>query len=123
MGSPKSTPALRQLGEDIRHARLRRELSSAELAARAGTSPSTLARLEKGDPGVGIGALADVLVALGLVNRLTDLLDVRSDAVGLALSDKQLRQRGRSYDSRVRARQKGPTKSVHDVVDPEGAAF
>jgi len=123
MSSPKSGPALRQLGEDIRHARLRRELSAAELAARAGTSPSSLARLEKGDPGVGVGTLADVLVALGLVERLTALLDVRNDELGLALAEKQLRQRGRSYDTRLRAMKKGERKSVRDVVDPDGAAF
>jgi hypothetical protein len=40
----------------------------ADLAVRAGTSPSTVARLEKGDPGVAIGTLADVLVVLGLCN-------------------------------------------------------
>lgn len=68
LGSPKSKSALDRLGQDIRSARLRRRVTVADLAVRAGTSPSTVARLEKGDPGVAIGTLADVLVVLGLCN-------------------------------------------------------
>ena len=77
MGSPKVGPALERLGQDIRNARLRRSIAVADLAMRAGTSASSIARLEKGDPGVAIGTLADVLVVLGLVERLADLIDVR----------------------------------------------
>ncbi|MGO6891842.1 helix-turn-helix domain-containing protein, partial [Rhizobium johnstonii] len=82
MGSPKSKPAPQRLGHDVRGARLRRGIAVADLAVRAGTSPSTVARLEKGDPGVGIGTLADVLVVLGLVDRLADLVDIRKDDLG-----------------------------------------
>lgn len=55
--------------------RLRRAIAVADLAVRAGTSPSSIARLERGDPGVAIGTLADVLVVLGLLERLADLVD------------------------------------------------
>lgn len=75
MSSPKARTALRRLGNDVRGARLRRGIAVADLAARAGTSPSTIARLEKGDPGVGIDVLAGILVVLGLVERLADLID------------------------------------------------
>jgi hypothetical protein len=92
---------------------------------RAGTSPSSIARLEKGDPGVAIGTLADVLVVLGLVERLADLIDVRKDDLGLALSSEHLPQRGKSLATRMR-KQKAktdPTRSRDDVVDPDGASF
>jgi transcriptional regulator with XRE-family HTH domain len=102
MGSPKVRPALERLGQDIRNARLRRSIAVADLALRSGTSASSIARLEKGDPGVAIGTLADVLVVLGLVERLADLIDVRKDDLGLALSSERLPQRGKSFATRVR---------------------
>jgi transcriptional regulator with XRE-family HTH domain len=84
MGSPKSKSAIERLGHDVRSARLRRGISVADLAVRSGTSPSSVTRLEKGDPGVAIGTLADVLVVLGLAERLADLIDIRKDDLGLA---------------------------------------
>lgn len=126
MGSPKSRSALLRLGSDIRSARLRRHIARADLALRAGTSPSTVARLEKGDPGVGIGTLADVLVVLGLIERLGDLIDIRKDDLGLALATEQLPQRGRSHAATLRRQQmKGHTASDNksDIVDPNGMAF
>ncbi|SMC34589.1 helix-turn-helix domain-containing protein [Novosphingobium sp. B1] len=125
MGSPKIRPALERLGQDIRNARLRRSIAVADLAVRAGTSPSSIARLEKGDPGVAIGTLADVLVVLGLVERLADLIDVRKDELGLALSSEHLPQRGKSFATRMR-KQKARmdlTRVRDDVVDPDGASF
>lgn len=125
MGSPKSKSALVRLGHDVRGARLRRGMAVADLAVRAGTSPSTIARLEKGDPGVAIGTLADILVVLGLVDRLADLIDVRKDDLGLALDAERLPRRGRSFATKLR-RQKIKEKAAKgetDVVDPEGAAF
>ena len=126
MGSPKSKPALERLGRDLRGARLRRGMAVADLAVRAGTSPSTLTRLEKGDAGVGLGTLADVLVALGLVDRLVDLIDVRSDDLGLALSEERLPKRGRSSGARLRRAASSDPKAAGastDIVDPDGAAF
>ena len=45
----------------MRNARLRRGITASNLAARAGTSSSVVAQLEKSDPGVGVGTLADIL--------------------------------------------------------------
>jgi len=126
LGSPKSKSALERLGHDVRNARLRRGIAVSDLAARAGTSPSTVARLEKGDPGVGIGALADVLVALGLVERLADLIDTRKDDLGLALAAEQLPRRGKSFAAKLRRQEIQGHKTQQDeedVVDPDGAAF
>jgi transcriptional regulator with XRE-family HTH domain len=98
----------------------------ADLAARAGTSPSTIARLERGDPGVAVGTLADVLVSLGLIGKLADLVDIRKDDVALALTSKRLPRRGRSYAATLRKQDRQDDKSGKDEpddVDPNGVAF
>ena len=125
MSSPKAKPALERLGQDIRSARLRRGIAVADLAVRAGTSPSSIARLERGDPGVAIGTLADVLVVLGLLERLADLIDIRKDDLGLALTTEHGPRRGRSFAAKLR-KQKAQSESAQerqDVVDPDGASF
>lgn len=128
MSSPKAKPALERLGRDIRSARLRRGIAVADLAVRAGTSPSSIARLERGDPGVAIGTLADVLVVLGLLERLADLVDIRKDDLGLALAAEHGPRRGRSFAARLKKQkaqtaQTQETQDQQDVVDPDGASF
>ena len=123
MGSPKSKVALERLGQDIRGARLRRGIAIADLAVRSGTSPSSIARLEKGDSGVGIGTLADVLVALGLVERLTDLVDIRKDDLGLALATQQLPKRGKTFASSMRKQKSQSDGNGNTDSDPEGIGF
>lgn len=125
MSSPKVKPALERLGHDVRNARLRRGIAVADLAVRAGTSPSSIARLERGEPGVAIGTLADVLVVLGLLERLTDLIDVRKDDLGLALMTEHTPRRGRSFVAKVR-KQRAQSEGANegqDVVEPEGVSF
>ncbi|WP_294281553.1 helix-turn-helix transcriptional regulator [uncultured Sphingomonas sp.] len=125
MGSAKVKPALERLGQDIRNARLRRSIAVADLAVRAGTSPSSIARIERGDPGVAIGTLAGALLVLGLLDRLSDLVDVRKDDLGLALATEHGPRRGRSFAAKLK-RQKGQsddTTDRGDVVDPDGASF
>jgi transcriptional regulator with XRE-family HTH domain len=97
----------------------------ADLAVRAGVSQSSIARLEKGDPGVAVGTLADVLVVLGLVERLADLIDVRKDDLGLALAAEQLPRRGRSFAARLRKQhaKSGMLEDQGDAIDPDGASF
>ncbi|GAN88568.1 transcriptional regulator [Komagataeibacter xylinus] len=122
MGSPKSHLALEQLGHDLRGARLRRGMAIADLAVRTGTSASSVARLEKGDSGVGIGTLADVL---GLLDRLADLIDIRKDDLGLALAAERQPRRGRTSATTLR-RQQDKDKAAHgrtDVIDLDGASF
>jgi DNA-binding XRE family transcriptional regulator len=81
------TRALRKLGHDIRDARRRRRIPVAILAARASISRTTLNKVEKGAPGVSLGAYATVLFALGMADRLADLADLRHDTVGLELEE------------------------------------
>lgn len=52
------------VGEQIRLARLRRNLSIAQVAERATCSPLTVSRIEKGVPTVTIGIYLRVLYAL-----------------------------------------------------------
>lgn len=87
--------ALRKLGADIRDARRRRRIPTALLAERASMSRTTLSKIEKGEPGVSMGSYAAVLFSLGLVDRLSDLADVRYDPTGLALDDERLPKRVR----------------------------
>ena len=125
MSSPKSRSALKQLGNDLRSARLRRGISVADLAVRAGTSASTVTRLEKGDSGVGIGTLSDVLVVFGLIERLADLIDARKDELGMALDAERLPRRGRSSAGtrRTGSRQSQSLGNEGDDTDQDGVAF
>lgn len=85
--------ALRKLGQDIRDARRRRRIPTTVMAERASISRTTLNKVEKGDPGVALGNYAHVLFVLGLAERLSDLADVRTDALGLELEEERLPQR------------------------------
>lgn len=138
MSSLKAKSALERLGLDIRRARLRRGMAVSDLAARAGASPSTLARLERGEAGVAVGTLVDVLVVLGLADKLGDLFDIRNDNLGLALTEERLPRRGRTFATIVRRQmaasgkraaqsvssEAGQDKSkAASVVDPDGVGF
>ncbi len=94
---------LRKLGLDIKDARRRRRLPMAVVAQRAFTSRSTLQRIERGDPAVGIGIYAAVLQALGLLEALSDTADPSRDSVGQALAAADLPQRARLRQLRAAA--------------------
>jgi len=96
-----------KLGRDIRDARLRRRISVSILAERASMSRMTLSKVEKGEPGVSMGAYATVLFVLGFAERLADLADPRLDAVGLALEEERLPKRIRTLGGK---RQKPPSE-------------
>ena len=57
-------------GEQIRLARLRRNVSIAQIAERATCSPLTFSRIEKGAPTVAIGIYLSVLYALQLADGI-----------------------------------------------------
>ena len=62
---PAVRQLLRELGESIRLARLRRGFSMQLVAERAGMSRTTLRAVENGEPGVTLGSYANVLHSLG----------------------------------------------------------
>ena len=82
------------MGEQIRLARLRRNLSIAQVAERATCSPLTVGRIEKGSPTVSIGIYARVLYALQLDDDLT--LIAKEDTLGRVLQDLSLKRRTRA---------------------------
>ena len=93
MGPIPVKRALRKLGQDIRDARRRRRIPVDIMAERASISRTTLNKVEKGDQGVSMGIYARVLFVLGMAERLADLADVTSDALGLELEEAELPQR------------------------------
>lgn len=78
------------VGEQIRLARLRRNLSIAKIAERATCSPLTVSRIEKGVPTVAIGIYLRVLYALQLDDDI--LLIAKEDTMGKALQDLGLKK-------------------------------
>ena len=86
------------VGEQIKLARLRRNLSIAQVAERATCSPLTVARIEKGTPTVAIGIYLRVLYALQLDNDI--LLLAQKDEMGRALQDLVLKHRERASKKR-----------------------
>jgi serine/threonine-protein kinase HipA len=77
---PTTDDLLRQLGERLRLARLRRRLAAKQVAERAGMSPMTLRSLERGGAGVTMGAYLSVMQVLGIEKDL-DLIG-KADPVG-----------------------------------------
>lgn len=94
--SARAASDVKHLGRSIEIARKRRQFTQQRLADGAGLGRATVRRLEGGDPGVSIGALAMVLLALGETGRLTALLDVARDDIGLVISINDLPQRVRA---------------------------
>ena len=82
------------VGEQIRLARLRRNLSIAQVAERATCSPLTVSRIEKGVPTVAIGIYLRVLYALQLDDDILFL--AKDDELGRALQDMNLSPRKRA---------------------------
>ena len=82
------------VGEQIKLARLRRNLSVTQVAERATCSPLTVSRIEKGVPTVAIGIYLRVLYALQLDEDILYL--AKDDELGRTLLDMNLPQRERA---------------------------
>ena len=97
--------SLRKLGEDLALARRRRRISTASMAERIQISVATLRRMERGDPRVAIGTVAQALLVFNAVDRLAQLLDTASDDVGLQLMDE-------AVPKRIRKKPLGPASGA-----------
>ena len=99
---PREAAKLKQFGERLRLARLRRQIPLIIAAARVGVSRTTLYRLEAGDANVSLGNYFRYLGVLHLDSDL-DLL-ARDDHVGRRLQDMKLPER--------RSRKSGSAKTA-----------
>ena len=86
---PATENILETMGEQIKLARLRRDLSAELVAERAGISRTSLWKVESGSPSVAIGIYSAVLHALGGMD--TDLLLIaKDDELGRQMQDLNL---------------------------------
>ncbi|MDX2362056.1 MAG: helix-turn-helix transcriptional regulator [Crocinitomicaceae bacterium] len=91
---PKARKILIEVGENIKLARLRRKLSSEQVAERANIGRTTLYHIENGDPGVSIGAYLQVLMVLRLGEDFLEL--AKDDELGRKLQDAKLTTKERA---------------------------
>lgn len=101
--------ALNKLGADISVARRRRDIPTVLMSDRAFITRSTLAKVEKGDPGVSLGVYASVLFVLGMTDRVADLADPARDPLGQQLEEERL-------PKRIRARRAVPPDGGSDAT-------
>lgn len=85
---PATQALLRQFAERLRLARLRRRLTAKQVAERAGMAPMTLRNVERGEPGVTMGAYIAVMQVLGVEQDLQLLAG--EDFLGRELQDSRL---------------------------------
>ena len=86
---PDTQKIMENMGEQIKLARLRRNLSAELVAERAGISRATLWAVEKGSPSVAMGSYAAVLHALGGMDKDLELI-AKDDEFGRRLQDMNL---------------------------------
>jgi transcriptional regulator with XRE-family HTH domain len=107
---PQEQRLLTQLGERFKLARLRRKLSNAVVAQRAGISRTSLYKVEAGDPGATMGTYLRVMAVLGLEGDINGL--AADDKVGRKLQDLALEATGtRPRRRSVQTSKPGPTGS------------
>lgn len=85
---PKVQHLLETVGENIRLARLRRKLTTQQVAERAGITRTTLWQVEKGNGGVSMATYAQLLLVLGLESDLEGL--AKDDEMGRRIQDAKL---------------------------------
>jgi transcriptional regulator with XRE-family HTH domain len=85
---PRQQRMLADMGNQIKLARLRRNITSQELAERTELGRNTIVKIEAGDESVAMGNYYRVLIALGLSNDI--LLLAKDDVLGRKLQDAEL---------------------------------
>ncbi len=85
---PKFQQVLDKVGENIKLARKRRKLTTAQVSERAGINRTTLYQVEKGNASVSVGAYFNVLRVLNLQNDFLKLAE--DDIFGRKLQDLSL---------------------------------
>lgn len=87
--------SLRQLGEKLRIARIRRSMTIADVAERIGTGPRAVMDAEKGKAATGMVVYAALLWLYDLLEQLEEVADPSKDKEALSLISAKERQRVR----------------------------
>lgn len=85
---PKEKRILELLGENLKLARLRRKLTTEQVAERANIGRTSLWHVEKGSEHISIGIYLQVLSVLGLADDLKTIAE--DDTLGRKLQDANL---------------------------------
>lgn len=85
---PKFQKIMEKMGENIKLARKRRNLTTIQVSERAGIDRTTLYYIERGNPSVSLGAYFNVLRVLGLQDDFLKL--AADDEFGRKLQDLKL---------------------------------
>ena len=85
---PKQERTLQEMGNQIRLARLRRNITSQEMAQRTSLGRNTIVKIETGDESVAMGSYFRVLIALGFDPDILAL--AKDDVLGRKLQDAKL---------------------------------
>ena len=107
---PRAQHRANDLGERLRLARIRRRITSVDMAVRVGASRDTLHRLEKGDMSISLSVLVRYLGVLGLEPDLDRI--AADDELGRRLQDLGLG----SPTTATRPRRLKTTDGSNDVV-------
>ncbi len=99
--SPLARRQLKQMGDNIKIARLRRKLSMRSIAQRAGLAVNTVVAIENGLRGVSIGAIANVLHSLGLADQIGAI--AQNDTLGRQLQDLELNKPKRRTPKKLKS--------------------
>ena len=91
---PKQQRMLKEMGNQIKLARLRRDITSQEMAERTSLGRNTIVNIEAGSESVAMGSYFRVLVALGLDNDILKL--AKDDILGRKLQDANLMPKKRA---------------------------
>jgi transcriptional regulator with XRE-family HTH domain len=92
--------AVRQLGENLRVARIRRSMRIADAAERIGTGPRAVMDAEKGKSSTGIVVYAALLWLYDQLDQLEEIGEPSKDKEGLSLAAANERQRVRKGKGR-----------------------
>lgn len=111
---PATEERLKEFGERLRLARLRRRLQAKEVAQRAGMTEVTLRRVERGLPGVTMGAYLAVLQVLQLQDDVAGW--ATHDPMGRGLQDAELQRTRRPRRVVIKATPGNAVASVRQAT-------
>ena len=86
---------LTEFGEHVRGWRMVLGLTAQQVSERAGITRDTLRKIESGNPNVSFNSVAQVLRALGLLDRVVDAVDPLNSDIGRLRADRLTRRRAR----------------------------